>query len=181
MQARIFGTVNDSIVDAPGLRYVIFFQGCPHRCPGCHNPGSHDPDGGELRSVDELLDEIRVNPLLSGVTFSGGEPFEQADVAAEIARRVRALGLNIWTYTGYLYEDLMASSDPAVQALLAYTDVLVDGPFIEERKSLLLHFRGSDNQRIIDLNLNRLLEWDDREKRLTVAEQGSHNVNSAPP
>lgn len=163
---RVFGLVPDSIVDGPGLRYGVFVQGCSHGCPGCHNPESHDPCGGEETSVDAILEEIASNKLISGVTLSGGEPFEQAGLCAEIGQRVHELGLNVWTYTGYRYEDLQALAcgertcasegaptlDPAeIAHLLEVTDVLIDGPFIEAQKSLGLLWRGSSNQRVIDL------------------------------
>lgn len=165
---RIFGLVSDSIVDGQGLRYGVFVQGCSHGCPGCHNPESHDPHGGEEMSVDSIVEEVASNKLISGVTLSGGEPFEQAAQCAEIGKCVRDLGLNVWTYTGYRYEDLQALADgrheiandavldpQAVADLLAVTDVLVDGPFVEAKKSLGLMWRGSSNQRVIDLNATR--------------------------
>ena len=106
MELRIAGTANDSIVDGPGIRFTIFTQGCPHHCEGCHNPQTHDFSGGKLADTDELLDRIRSNPLLDGVTFSGGEPFCQAEALAELGSRIRSLGLNIVTYTGYTFEEL---------------------------------------------------------------------------
>lgn len=165
---RIFGTASDSIVDGPGLRYAVFTQGCSHGCPGCHNPGSHDPNGGSVRRIDDIVADIAKNGLVTGVTLTGGDPFEQPAACAELARRVRELGLGVWTYTGYLYEDLAASDDPAVQALLAASDVLVDGPFVEARKSLLLTWKGSSNQRVIDLDATRkagrIVLWESRDE-----------------
>lgn len=154
---RLYGLVTDSIVDGPGYRTAVFTQGCPHGCPGCHNPESHAPDGGTLWSLDEIEKRFTGNPLLSGVTLSGGEPFLQAAGCAEVARRAHARGLNVWTYTGYLFERLtdMAREDEGVRALLAQTDVLVDGPFVLQERSLELEFRGSRNQRLIDLNRTR--------------------------
>lgn len=148
---RIYGLEQDSIVDGPGLRYAVFVQGCTHGCPGCHNPESQPASGGEVHTVAEVLADIRKNPLVHAVTLSGGEPFEQAKACAELARALKQEGYNIWTYTGYLYEDLAARDDEAVQELLAHTDVLVDGPFVEALKSLDLKWRGSSNQRLIDL------------------------------
>ena len=148
---RIFGTAPDSIVDGPGLRYAVFVQGCSHACPGCHNPESHDPAGGTVMRIDDIVADIAGNGLISGVTLSGGDPFEQPAACAELARRAHALGHDVWTYTGYLYEDLAGSSDEAVRALLAETDVLVDGPFVKAKKSYLLLWKGSSNQRVIDL------------------------------
>ncbi len=150
-EIKVCGTEPESIVDGEGIRYVIFVQGCPHHCPGCHNPESHPFDGGEARSVDVLFKEICEDPLLGGVTFSGGEPFCQPEPLAELARLVHARGLDITTYTGYRYEDLLDMRDPGIGALLAETDVLIDGPFILEERDLTLPFRGSRNQRIMRL------------------------------
>lgn len=152
---RIAGVVRESVVDGPGLRYVIFAQGCPHRCPGCHNPETWDPAGGYDVAAEELLADITRNPLLRGVTFSGGEPFLQGGAFAALARALRARGYDIVTYTGYVYEDLLVMDDPRVKALLAVTDILIDGPFILAEKDLTLPFRGSRNQRIIDLRAKR--------------------------
>ncbi len=150
---RISDIIEDSIVDGPGLRFTIFVQGCPHNCRGCHNPQTHAFDGGRLTTVDELFDRYRKNPLLSGVTFSGGEPFCQPEALARLGQMVRKEGGNVITYTGFIYEDLLdrASSDPWVKALLDVTDLLIDGPYIEEQRSLELPFRGSANQRLIRL------------------------------
>lgn len=152
---RISGTVSESIVDGKGFRYVIFTQGCPHHCPGCHNPQTHDFTGGKVVDTEQFLQEIKENPLLKGVTFSGGEPFCQPAPLAELAEKIHALGLDVTVYTGYTYEQLTAMPDAAVHALLAQTDVLVDGPFRIEKRDLTLHFRGSANQRVIDLNATR--------------------------
>lgn len=153
MEIRIFGTANDSIVDGPGLRFTVFVQGCPHDCPGCHNPDSHPFDGGEMMDTDALLERIKGNPLLDGVTFSGGEPFCQPLPLYELGKQVKALGLHIMTYTGYTFEHLYEnrSKVPGYEELLSVTDVLVDGRFVEELRSLELRFRGSSNQRIIDV------------------------------
>ncbi len=157
MDIRIFGTAADSIVDGPGLRYAVFVQGCSHHCPGCHNPESQPFDGGTVRTVESVLDEIRANGLVRDVTLSGGEPFEQPEACAELARRLKEDGYGIWTYTGYVYEDLlrMTQDRPAIGQLLESTDVLVDGPFVQAKKSLMLKFRGSSNQRIIDVSKTR--------------------------
>jgi len=149
LEIRIAGLVNDSIVDGPGLRLAVFTQGCPHHCPGCHNPQSHAFDGGYLTDTKVILDMAAENILLDGVTLSGGEPFAQSVQCAEIARAVRALGLNVWCYTGYLFEQLVQGSDDWLE-LLRNIDVLVDGPFIEEKRTLDMRFRGSSNQRVLD-------------------------------
>lgn len=150
---RIAGIVNDSIVDGPGFRLTLFVQGCPHHCPGCHNPQTHDFDGGELMTIGEIIGKIRSNPLLDGVTFSGGEPFCQAEKLAYLGRLIKNYGLDIITYTGYTYEYLISHSDNDnhYRELLEITDYLIDGPFIREKRNLMLNFRGSENQRIIDL------------------------------
>lgn len=153
MNIRIFGTANDSIVDGPGLRFSVFVQGCPHNCKGCHNPDSHDFEGGTIMTTEELFDRIQANPLLDGVTFSGGEPFCQPMPLYELGKQVKALGLNIITYTGYTFEHLYENRlmNEGYEKLLSVTDLLVDGRFVEELRSLELRFRGSSNQRIIDV------------------------------
>lgn len=153
----ISGVEPESIVDGPGLRYVIFTQGCPHRCPGCHNPQTHDFAGGERADVPAILAEIAGDPLLQGVTFSGGEPFCQAEPLAQIARAVREMGKDVVAYSGYTLEQLeeMARTDPAVGRLLDLCDILIDGPYIQEQRDLTLRFRGSANQRVIDMRARR--------------------------
>lgn len=158
VQIRVAGIVRESIVDGPGIRYVVFAQGCKHNCTGCHNPQTHPFEGGTITDVDEMLQQIKSNPLLDGVTFSGGEPFEQASAFAVLAGEVVSLGLNIIIYTGYTYEYLRenSSAKPGWGELLEIADTLVDGPFIQELQDPLLRFRGSSNQRIIDLKQTRL-------------------------
>lgn len=148
-EIRISGIVEESIVDGPGLRYVLFTQGCPHHCEGCHNPATHPFDEGRLVSEDWVFDDVRKNPIVRGVTFSGGEPFVQSGKLASLAVRLRAAGYSLVSYTGYLYEELLA--DPRHMPLLRQLDILVDGPFILAQKSLTIRFRGSRNQRIIDV------------------------------
>ncbi len=150
---KIAGTVQDSIVDGPGFRFTLFTQGCPHKCPGCHNPQTHDFSGGEELSTDEIIKKLLSNPLTDGITFSGGEPFEQASDCAVIAAAARQHGLNVWCYSGYTFEELLEKSrvDSGVMELLKLTDVLVDGKFILEEKSYNVPWRGSRNQRLIDV------------------------------
>ena len=151
MKLRIAGTVNDSIVDGPGIRFTVFVQGCPHNCRGCHNPQTHDFNGGTITDTEELLEKIKSNPLLDGVTFSGGEPFCQAGALASLGKEIKKLGLNIVTYTGYTFEQLYSSREQNNwNDLLKVTDVLIDGPFILEQKDWEIKFRGSSNQRYID-------------------------------
>lgn len=153
MKLRIFGLANDSIVDGPGLRYAIFVQGCTHHCEGCHNPASHDINGGTEYDTEELIKKIAENPLLDGVTFSGGEPFLQAKPLAEIAKKVHELGMNVVTYTGYTMDQLLDGSDAenGWKELLYETDILIDGPFVLAERSIALTYKGSKNQRIIDV------------------------------
>lgn len=148
---RIAGTVNDSIVDGEGIRFTIFTQGCPHNCKGCHNPQTHDFSGGELVEISTLLEKIKSNPLLDGVTFSGGEPFCQAETLAELGAGIKSLGLNIVTYTGYTFEELYKNSDKnGWGKLLEVTDFLIDGKFVLELRDWQIKFRGSSNQRYIN-------------------------------
>ncbi len=151
MDLKIAGTVNDSIVDGPGMRFTIFTQGCPHHCEGCHNPQTHDFSGGKLADTEQLLMKIRENPLLDGVTFSGGEPFCQAEALAEMGAEIRKMGLTIITYTGYDFEELYEKrSQNSWGKLLEVTDILIDGKFILAKKDWNIRFRGSSNQRYID-------------------------------
>lgn len=154
MQFRVAGIIRESVVDGPGLRCVIFAQGCPRACPGCHNPDNLDPNGGKLMTVEEVFLTVEKIKLISGVTFSGGDPFMQAGPFAALAKRFKSKGLNIMTYTGYKWEELilLAENDKFVRELLENTDYLVDGPFIIAKKDLNLPFRGSANQRIIDVH-----------------------------
>lgn len=150
MRFRLAGVVNDSIVDGPGLRLAVFAQGCPHHCPECHNPQSHDFEGGEWGDTAEILRIAEDNCLLDGITLTGGEPFCQPEACAELARGAHKLGLNVWVYTGYLFENLLNGTD-AQRELLKNADVLVDGPFLIAQKSMDVRFRGSKNQRLIDV------------------------------
>ena len=151
---RLAGTVSESIVDGPGFRYVLFVQGCPHGCPGCHNPETHDFNGGYPADQMKIIQEIAANPLLQGVTFSGGEPFCQASALCPLAQAVRNLGKNIVVYSGFTLEQLVkrSESEPDIKKLLLLCDILIDGPFKLEKRDLNLLFRGSRNQRIIDLH-----------------------------
>ena len=148
---RMAGTVQDSIVDGPGFRFTVFTQGCSHHCPGCHNPQTHDTSGGTEHTVEELLERMRSNPLTDGLTLSGGEPFEQPEDCLLLAQGAHESGLNVWSYTGYLFEFLRDQGTEAQKALLRELDVLVDGPFLLEQRTLSLPWRGSRNQRVIDV------------------------------
>ena len=150
---RISGIIKESIVDGPGIRYVVFTQGCPHRCEGCHNPQTHDFSGGRDEEIDTILSQIKENPLLSGVTFSGGEPFCQPLPLLEIAREVHNINKNVVSYSGYTFEELLelSKTKPEILELMENIDILIDGKFVLSEKSLMLKFRGSKNQRIIDM------------------------------
>lgn len=160
---RIAGIVQDSIVDGQGIRMTIFTQGCPHHCPGCHNAHTHDPQGGREVTVAEIIEQMRSNPLLDGVTFSGGEPFEQIEAVKHIAHEAHRLRLNVWCYTGWTWEQIM--QDPRKRGLLAYIDVLVDGRFDLKLRSFELKWRGSKNQRVIaveeSLFKNEVMLWEE--------------------
>ncbi|HOL79081.1 MAG TPA: anaerobic ribonucleoside-triphosphate reductase activating protein [Clostridiales bacterium] len=163
---RLAGVIRESIVDGPGWRFVVFAQGCPHRCKGCHNPQTHDFDGGYDTTVENIINEVKKNPYLKGVTLSGGEPFCQAKPLAVLAKKAHELGLDVITYTGYTYEELIegTNEENGYIELLKETDILVDGRFILEEKTLELRFRGSRNQRVIDpkasLKEGRVVETD---------------------
>lgn len=147
---KLSGIVEDSIVDGPGIRVTIFCQGCPHHCPGCHNPETWDFSGGTAMEEERLVQIVRSNPLCRGVTFSGGEPFAQAAGFARLARLLKAQGYEVASYSGYTFEQLLLGT-PEQRALLDTIDVLIDGPFVQSQKSLELAFRGSRNQRILDV------------------------------
>ena len=141
-------------MDGPGVRFVIFAQGCMHNCKGCHNPQTFALDGGFLITLDEVFKSISKNPLISGVTFSGGEPFLQAMNFSKLAKMVHSINLSVMAYTGYIFENLLTNgknSNECVVDLLNNIDILVDGPFKIKEKNILLKFKGSKNQRIIDV------------------------------
>lgn len=154
---RLAGVIRESIVDGPGLRFTVFCQGCPHGCEGCHNPDTHDFDGGYDCDISKIVAAIDENPLLDGVTFSGGEPLCQPEAFLNLAKEIKKRNLNIVIYTGFKFEELQekAKTDEALQNLLELTDLLIDGPFVLKQRDLTLLFRGSSNQRIIDMNRTR--------------------------
>ena len=155
MKIRIAGIEPESIVDGPGIRFAVFVQGCPHHCEGCHNPQTWGFEGGELADTDELFEKIKRDPLLDGVTFSGGEPFCQCGALIALADRLRAEcpKLNIISYTGFTFEELLEKNTPenGYSELLKRLDGLVDGPFMLDKRSLELKFMGSSNQRFLDV------------------------------
>ena len=145
---RIAGTEEESVVDGEGIRYVLFCQGCKHHCNGCHNPESWSFNGGTFVEPLDIYNQMKKNELLDGLTLSGGDPIEQVDELLPLVKLVKN-EYNIWCYTGYLYEDLI--NDDKIKNFLEYIDVLVDGPFILDQRDLTLQFKGSKNQRIIDV------------------------------
>ncbi len=162
---RLAGVVKESIVDGPGIRYTVFCQGCTHNCPNCHNVDTHSLDGGYDCEISKIVDSVKENPLLQGVTFSGGEPTLQPKPFLELAKEIKSLGLNIWMFSGYTLEELIARSQPdnldcelssedrtALARLLEQIDVLIDGRYIDSQRDLTLTYRGSRNQRVIDMN-----------------------------
>ena len=148
---NIAGIVKESIVDGPGIRFTIFVQGCPHNCLGCHNPQTHDFSGGNQISIDEIVEMLEEMSYISGVTFSGGEPFCQALVLYNLALRLKVMGKHLMCYTGYTFEQLAKKNDKYTDLLLSKLDLLVDGKFEQDKKSLDLRFRGSSNQRVLDV------------------------------
>lgn len=150
---RLSGITKESVVDGLGFRYVVYAQGCPHRCKGCHNPSTHSFEGGQLVAVERILEDIKNHPMLDGITCSGGECFEKADQFAILAKEVKLIGKSVWAYTGYTYEELMEQKDQRQgwNDLIKHIDILVDGKYQEDKKDLSLSFRGSTNQRIIDM------------------------------
>lgn len=146
---KIAGVVTESIVDGPGIRYTIFTQGCPFHCKGCHNPQSQPLKGGMDVKLKIFYDEIKQNPLVTGVTFSGGEPFIQAGALSLLAKVLKSEGYSVWSYSGYTYDKL--ERDDKFRSLLEQIDVLVDGPYVQSKHSMDIDFRGSTNQRIIDV------------------------------
>jgi anaerobic ribonucleoside-triphosphate reductase activating protein len=143
----------DSIVDGEGIRTVIWTQGCPHNCMGCHNPETHDFNGGFLMDIEDIKKELDNLQYQDGITLSGGDPFAQPEACYEIAKYAKSIGLNVWCYTGFTYELLlmMATKKDKYLKLLQNIDVLIDGKFMIELRSLSTKFRGSSNQRVIDV------------------------------
>ncbi len=159
MLIRIAGLVPESFVDGDGIRFAIFMQGCLRRCEGCHNPETHSLDGGTLIDTQKIIAEIKRNKLLTGITLTGGEPFLQIDASNELASAAKNLGLNVWCYTGYTFETLPVDA----AQLMKNVDVLIDGAFDITQRDLDLQFRGSRNQRLIDVKKtfaqNKIVLW----------------------
>ena len=154
---RVAGVIEESIVDGPGLRFVLFLQGCRMHCKGCQNPQTWDFEGGTLVSCHDILSRVQGDPLVHGITFSGGEPFEQAQALVPLAAALKERGYHLMAFSGYTFEQLREK--PGCKELLSLLDLLVDGPFLEEQKSLELRFRGSRNQRILNMAATRAAGW----------------------
>lgn len=151
---RIAGIIDESIVDGPGIRTTIFFQGCPHHCPGCHNPDTFDFKGGKEVTLDYIDSVLARNKYIDGVTLSGGDPLASIDSALSVAKLIKEkYHLNLWTFTGYTFQDLlkMGEKDSRILSFLTYVDVLVDGPFILSQRDISLRYRGSKNQSLINV------------------------------
>lgn len=156
---KLAGIQYESVVDGPGLRNVIYFQGCEHRCSGCHNPGTWDKKGGVEVSVDEVFKLVTRNPMVNSITFSGGEPFLQSNGAWKLAIKLKLNHYSLWTFTGYTWEELYNTAQKygrsvykrSIRRLILLTDVLVEGKYEQDKKTLSLPFRGSSNQRLIDV------------------------------
>ncbi|MCR5271743.1 MAG: anaerobic ribonucleoside-triphosphate reductase activating protein [Lachnospiraceae bacterium] len=165
------GIVPHSMVDGPGVRMSIFFQGCIHGCPGCQNPDTWDPKGGEHVEVESVINKIRNTKYLDGITLSGGDPLLQAEAAGEIAKAAKAMGLDVWAYTGWTFDEVLSgkAGEKAIEAL-EYIDVLVDGRFVESLKSSECIFRGSSNQRLVDVKKSigsgELIEFFEGERKV---------------
>ncbi len=150
---RMAGLELESVVDGPGIRATVFVQGCSHHCEGCHNPTTHDPAGGEEWTIEAVADKVTANPLIRGITLSGGEPMEQAEAVDRLVDLVHARcpRFDFMLYTGYTWEWLLEKGSEAQKRLLSKMMILVDGPFILAKRNLELRFRGSENQRVIDV------------------------------
>jgi anaerobic ribonucleoside-triphosphate reductase activating protein len=155
---RLAGIVKESVVDGLGVRMALFGSGCVHKCHNCQNEELWNHSYGTLYDVENLLKQIKQNPLIDGITCSGGDPFEQADSFGLICSEVKRIGLSVWTYTGYTYEYILENLDSRKgwRSLLENSDVLVDGPYVDDEKDLTLAFRGSSNQRLIDVQKSLL-------------------------
>lgn len=164
---RLAGIAENSLVNGKGLRKVFFSQGCSHHCEGCFNQHTWEFSGGRMFDMDELVQKVKDEPFLDGVTFSGGDPFQQADKFAYLAKKLHEANINIWAYTGYTFEELMklAQTNPHIKQMINNVDVIVDGRFMKDKMSENLKYCGSSNQRVIDvkssLNENKIILFKD--------------------
>lgn len=160
MKLRVLDIIAGTSIDGPGLRTSIYFAGCNHHCPQCHNPQSWDSNSGKEMSIDEIIDIVKAEDF--DVTFSGGDPLLQTELLLHLAHAIKNLGKTIWCYTGYTYEEILDS--PTLSPILQYIDVLVDGRFINTLRDISLRFRGSSNQRLIDISKStssNIVLWED--------------------
>ena len=150
---RMAGLELESVVDGPGIRATVLVQGCSHHCEGCHNPGTHDPEGGEVQEIEAVAKKVTANPFIRGITLSGGEPMEQAEAVDLLVDRIHELRphYDFMLYTGYTWEWLLKQGSDAQKRLLSKMKILVDGPFVLAKRNLELRFRGSENQRVLDV------------------------------
>lgn len=161
---HLSGIKKHSSVNGPGVRYVLFFQGCPHHCPGCQNPETHDPTGGKITNINTVIQDILNTKYLDGITFSGGDPLMQPEAVIEIAKAIKKnTNLTIWLYTGWTFEQIQNNiTGNTAKEALTYIDILVDGPFMEKLKTKDAIWRGSSNQRLINvqksLKENKIIE-----------------------
>ena len=167
MNIRIADIIEESFVDGEGVRFAIFVQGCHHNCKGCHNPTTHDFNGGRLVDTEQIITKFKSAPLISGITLTGGEPLCQIKAVTELAAAAKDSGLSVWCYTGCIYEELIDNineyekkffTTKEINIFLNYVDVLVDGPFIESQRDLTMNFCGSRNQRLINIPKTRAQE-----------------------
>lgn len=151
MEIRIAGVIRESIVDGPGIRFVVFTQGCKHNCQGCQNPETHSFDGGYTTDTQKIIEEVKKNPIIKGVTLSGGDPMFQPAATLDLCKKLKENNYNVMIYTGYTYEQLVEMNNEDIMGILSNCDTLVDGRFILKLRSLSCRFRGSTNQRLINM------------------------------
>ncbi len=169
MEIRLAGVIRESIVDGPGIRFVVFTQGCKHNCKGCQNPETHPLDGGYVTDTQNIIDAVKKNKIIKGVTLSGGDPLFQPKPTLDLCRKLKENGYDIMIYTGYIFENLLKMGDEDILQILNLCDTLVDGPFVLEKRSLACRFRGSTNQRLIDVQQSLkcgktiLRDWEENE------------------
>ena len=169
MEIRLAGVIRESIVDGPGIRFVVFTQGCIHNCKGCQNPETHDMNGGYLTDTQKIVDAVKKNKIIKGVTLSGGDPLCQPKPTLDLCKKLKENGYDIMIYTGYIFENLLKNEDKDIAEILKLCDTLVDGPFVLEKRSLACRFRGSTNQRLIDVQKSletgktTLRDWEENE------------------
>jgi anaerobic ribonucleoside-triphosphate reductase activating protein len=165
MKITLAGITQESVTDGPGMRITVFFQGCEHHCPGCHNPQTWDRAGGTTYEIDDVFGLIKDSPLIRGITLSGGEPLLQPAAALSLVSEFKSRGKDAWVFTGFRWEDLLKKDDPVLMDLIQQCDVLVDGPFKQAERKPGLYFRGSANQRIIavkeSLQQGKIIEWEE--------------------